>query len=68
MMIGGAKYFDLKVILKRPSIGNGTRRLRLTNLITQNLLHIKLGRVVDPIKTHMLCGNQKFLHTLRHFL
>ena len=30
---------------------------------TQIRLHIKLGRVVDPIKTYILCENQEFLQT-----
>ena len=44
------------------------RRIWRHNSATQSRLHFKLGRVVDPIKTHILCENQEFLHTLWHFL
>ena len=50
------------VILVKPNSGNG--RLWHYNSATQSRLHIKLGRVVDPIKTHILCENQEFFYKL----
>jgi len=44
------------------------RRLWRHNSTTQSQIHIKLSRVVDPIKIHILCENQEFIQTLLHFL
>ena len=58
MMIGGVEHVELKVCdLVRPSVGNGSSRL-----------HIILGRVVDPIKRHILFENQEFLQNFSHLL
>ena len=63
MMIGKVENIELKsVILVKPNSGNG--RLWHYNSATQSRLHIKLGRVVDPIKTHILCENQEFFYKL----
>ena len=51
---------------KSPSFQIGL--VRRHDLITKSRLHIKLSRVVNPIKTHILCEIWKFLHTLLHLL
>ena len=66
MMMGEVEHVELKsVILNRPSTGNGAFSTIMTSYFNSKMsVALKLGKVVDPIKTHILCENQEFLHTL----